>query len=213
MIQNTRNVKIKMFTKTLFAFAFALCLLKPLTADAAVIAEDYPYTYEKLFASEDQGGWDYIFDAARYAAENPDVVAVIGNDPAALLNHYITTGHFEGRKGYGLSEDGASNNYAITPDASATSYMRTIEFIDTHITDNMTQLQKFQIIWDYLLDENNRIDMNVTFSDRNNMINLDLCLEAVGIEYEHKGIGYYSSQMQVWLDGAAYDIHVAWADQ
>ncbi len=209
-------MKIKMFTKTLFTLAFALCLVKPLTADAAVIAEDYPYTYEKLFASEDVGGWDYIFDTARYAAENPDVVAVLGNDPAVLFNHYITTGHLEGRKGYALSENYIDlyGNRAIEPTAAGTSCLRTLEFIDTHITEDMTQLQKFQIIWDYLLDRNNRTDMAAGCGQDDSTVLLDVCLDAVGIECKSKGKpGCFSTQMQVWLDGIPYDIHVAWADE
>ncbi len=198
-------MKIKMFTKTLFTLAFALCLVKPLTADAAVIAEDYPYTYEKLFASEDVGGWDYIFDTARYAAENPDVVAVLGNDPAVLFNHYITTGHLEGRKGYMLFR-----GYDGTIEPSDAFFLRVIEFVDTHITEDMTQLQKFQIIWDYLLDENNRMDIDTEF-DIGSFIT---CLDAVGIEHEGKGKpGHFATQLQVWLDGIPYDINAAWANE
>lgn len=37
------------------------------------------------------------FDAAFYAKKYPDVVAVLGNDPAALYNHYVTYGIKEGR--------------------------------------------------------------------------------------------------------------------
>ncbi len=37
------------------------------------------------------------FDAAFYAAAYPDVAAVFGNDPQALLNHYLTYGIKEGR--------------------------------------------------------------------------------------------------------------------
>lgn len=40
-----------------------------------------------------------IFDAVYYAAQNPDVVAVIGNDPTALYTHFITVGINEGRSG------------------------------------------------------------------------------------------------------------------
>lgn len=39
----------------------------------------------------------YDFDPNYYARKYPDVVAVIGNDPAALLNHYNTSGITEGR--------------------------------------------------------------------------------------------------------------------
>lgn len=38
------------------------------------------------------------FDAAYYAAQNPDVVAAIGNNPAALELHYNTFGIREGRR-------------------------------------------------------------------------------------------------------------------
>ncbi len=37
------------------------------------------------------------FDANFYAKKYPDVVAVVGNDPAALYNHYVTYGAKEGR--------------------------------------------------------------------------------------------------------------------
>jgi len=38
-----------------------------------------------------------VFDAKYYAEKNPDVVAVVGSDSAALLNHYVTSGIYEGR--------------------------------------------------------------------------------------------------------------------
>ena len=38
-----------------------------------------------------------VFDAEYYAATYPDVVAVLGDDEAVLLNHYLTCGIFEGR--------------------------------------------------------------------------------------------------------------------
>lgn len=37
------------------------------------------------------------FDPAYYAASYPDVAAVLGTDPQALLNHYLTCGIYEGR--------------------------------------------------------------------------------------------------------------------
>ena len=39
------------------------------------------------------------FDAAYYAAMNPDVVAIYGTDMLSLYTHYITTGIYEGRSG------------------------------------------------------------------------------------------------------------------
>ena len=38
-----------------------------------------------------------VFDAKYYAQKNPDVVAVVGNDAAALLKHYMNSGIYEGR--------------------------------------------------------------------------------------------------------------------
>jgi hypothetical protein len=38
-----------------------------------------------------------VFDAEYYAKQYPDVVAVLGNDPAKLLNHYVKNGVKEGR--------------------------------------------------------------------------------------------------------------------
>ncbi|SFI25078.1 hypothetical protein SAMN04487830_1347 [Pseudobutyrivibrio sp. OR37] len=40
------------------------------------------------------------FDSARYAAENPDVAAVVGTNHDALWNHFSKTGIYEGRMGY-----------------------------------------------------------------------------------------------------------------
>lgn len=38
-----------------------------------------------------------MFNASYYAAMNPDIIALIGNDPAALFKHYMTYGILEGR--------------------------------------------------------------------------------------------------------------------
>ncbi len=39
-----------------------------------------------------------VFDAAYYAAANPDVAAVLGTDAATLAQHYVNSGKAEGRK-------------------------------------------------------------------------------------------------------------------
>ena len=41
-----------------------------------------------------------VFDADYYAANNPDVVAVLGTDKTILYNHYLTSGIREGRLPY-----------------------------------------------------------------------------------------------------------------
>lgn len=40
-----------------------------------------------------------IFNAAFYAMANPDIAQVIGIDPAALYQHFVTSGMAEGRQG------------------------------------------------------------------------------------------------------------------
>ena len=40
-----------------------------------------------------------IFNAAFYAMANPDIAQVIGTDPAALYQHFVTSGMAEGRLG------------------------------------------------------------------------------------------------------------------
>ena len=45
-------------------------------------------------------GTDIIFDSDYYAANNLDVVAVLGTDKNVLLQHYIAFGQYEGRVPY-----------------------------------------------------------------------------------------------------------------
>ena len=49
-----------------------------------------------------------IFDAEYYAANNPDVVAVMGNSAQALYQHYLLCGKIEGRQPYNPSTDPAA---------------------------------------------------------------------------------------------------------
>ena len=58
-----------------------------------------------LAAPETVPGTDLIFDSEYYAANNPDVVAILGTDTDALLQHYISFGASEGRLPYAPSQD------------------------------------------------------------------------------------------------------------
>ena len=49
-----------------------------------------------------------IFDAVYYAQNNPDVVAVFGNDTDMLYQHYVLSGKAEGRQAYHPAEDVAA---------------------------------------------------------------------------------------------------------
>lgn len=51
-----------------------------------------------------------MFDAEYYATNNPDVVAVLGNDEKALYNHYINSGKNEGRKPFAEETEVGSIN-------------------------------------------------------------------------------------------------------
>lgn len=51
-----------------------------------------------VFAAPKQMADGTMFDAEYYAANNPDIVAVLGNEEKALYNHYVNYGKNEGRK-------------------------------------------------------------------------------------------------------------------
>ncbi len=68
------------------------------------MALDNPYLLNKPVATvtaTTYNGRDYskVFDATYYAAHNPDVAAVLGNNPAELLRHFVENGMNEGRRG------------------------------------------------------------------------------------------------------------------
>ena len=58
-----------------------------------------------------------VFDAEYYAANNPDVVAALGNDENALLQHYINSGMTEGRLGIDPASD--IHTKTVTPSAES----------------------------------------------------------------------------------------------
>lgn len=51
-----------------------------------------------VFATPKQMSDGTVFDVEYYATNNPDVVAALGTDEAALYGHYINNGKNEGRK-------------------------------------------------------------------------------------------------------------------
>lgn len=52
-----------------------------------------------IAANETPADYSPVFDANYYYNTYPDLQQNIGNDPAALLNHFVTTGMKEGRNG------------------------------------------------------------------------------------------------------------------
>ena len=53
---------------------------------------------EQSILDKDPSFWAPVFDAEYYAANNKDVAAEVGTDPAALLKHFINMGTFQGRQ-------------------------------------------------------------------------------------------------------------------
>jgi hypothetical protein len=78
-----------------------------------------------------------VFDAEYYAKTYPDVVKVLGNDPAKLLNHYIKNGIKEGRD---ASATFNVSFYALTnPDLSAAFGENMGAYINHYLTHGMTE--------------------------------------------------------------------------
>ncbi len=69
-------------------------------AEEAASKDKTGYPFVKISAAsflKDFGENGYRFDSARYAADYPDVAAVVGTSQEALWNHYKTVGIYEGR--------------------------------------------------------------------------------------------------------------------
>lgn len=79
------------------------------------------------------------FDAAAYAAANPDVAATLGTDATVLLQHYLTIGYREGRLASGLNP---------LTDSKCKAYL-----IAHQITlPSMTDLEKIKIVHDWIIN-------------------------------------------------------------
>lgn len=61
-----------------------------------VVPQPDPTVIQPALPAVDYGP---VFDAAFYAAANPDVAALYGTDEALLLQHFLTAGMQEGRQG------------------------------------------------------------------------------------------------------------------
>ena len=90
------------------------------------IALDNPYLLNKPVATvtaTTYNGRDYsrVFDATYYAANNPDVAAILGNNPAELLRHFVENGMNEGKRGNGTFDPIA---YAAHLDAQVLAEMK-----------------------------------------------------------------------------------------
>lgn len=157
------------------------------------------------------------FDAARYASENPDVVAALGTDPYTLLMHYKNNGYLEGRQVY-------------STDPRIQGVLDACNVADNITNSSMSDMQKVLAIHDWMCYN---LTYDYTYSKYSylNAISegtavcqgyaelFDLFMHIVGIEskivtgYGTNGI---QSGLHAWnevvIDGVAYAIDVTWDD-
>ncbi len=192
---------------------------------SSIFDDDYTYyVYDfntGTYRQESQVRSGYYFDAAAYAAANPDVAAILGNDPAVLYAHYVNYGCAEGRKAYGTSGE-------------INAKMLVFDVIDEIITPNMTDLQKIKTVHDYIVNST-YYDVvnyyagtvpNVSYTIEGVMVNhravcdgysktFEFFMDALGIECERiKGTANGGSHAwnRVKVDGVWYYIDVTWDD-
>ena len=167
----------------------------------------------------------YYFDSARYAAENPDVVAIFGTDPSVLFQHYVSFGSVEGRKAYAT-------------DSNVNAKLLIFDVIDSIITPGMTDYDKIRAVHDWIV-ENTYYDVvnyyagtvpNESYNVEGVMVNhravcdgysktFECFMDALGIECERitgTANNGSTSGSHAWnrvrLNGEWYYIDVTWDD-
>ena len=84
------------------------------------------------------------FNAAQYAIDNPDVAAVLGNDPAVLWAHYLNNGFAEGRQVH-------------ANDLNKEAELILIDTVNSITNPAMTDTEKIKACHDWLV---NKMDYN-----------------------------------------------------
>ena len=148
------------------------------------------------------------FDAAYYAAQYPDVAAVCGNDEGALLRHYLDHGIDEGRK---PSADGIAGDdeLSLTEAQFAQAYQEALKVVTPlALMSREDQLYGIASALRAVVD-----DGSMAYSMEANHYNdpygyfvlrtascagcaraTALCLDILGIPYEHVNENQYSHQ-------------------
>ena len=94
-----------------------------------------PYCYD------DHG----LFDAEKYANDNPDLLQIYGYDREKLWQHYKTLGVYEGRRAYALNDE-------------ANAALLIIDVAEQITNANMTSEQKVKAVHDWII-------MNISFDN------------------------------------------------
>lgn len=161
------------------------------------------------------------FDARQYAVDNPDVVAVYGNDKDALWSHYISVGKTENRKAF-------FGEYDID------LLTKTYEIVDSITDSSMGDREKVKIVHDWLCrnvayDPGNYSAGKYPSSDytmegpifeakavcRGYAETFQWMMELCGVECDivtGKANGGSHAWNQVKVDGKWYNIDVTWDD-
>lgn len=79
-----------------------------------------------------------IFDASRYAAENPDVVAAKGTGKKALFDHYMRCGQYEGRQ-------------AWSTDSKTNAKLKAYDVVASVTNGSMSEYERIRAVHDWLV--------------------------------------------------------------
>ena len=80
-----------------------------------------------------------LFDAQRYAADNPDIAARVGTSKTALWNHYKNYGVYEGRRAYATTQNGNAK-------------LAVIDIVSQLTNVTMSERDKVKVIHDWIVN-------------------------------------------------------------
>lgn len=80
-----------------------------------------------------------LFDARRYAADNPDIAARVGTSKTALWNHYKNYGVYEGRRAYATTQNGNAK-------------LAVIDIVSQLTNVTMSERDKVKVIHDWIVN-------------------------------------------------------------
>lgn len=162
---------------------------------------------------------EWNFDGARYAADYPDVAAVVGMDSSALLKHYKEIGYYEGRVAYAT-------------DNNTNAKLKVYDVANQITNDEMSDEAKVRVVHDWIVNNTTygKADRNSCYSVEGPMLyGLAVCqgyaetfkafMDVLGIDskviigraYNGQNTGGHAWN-RVCLNGTWYNIDVTWDD-
>ena len=106
------------------------------------------------------------FDAEYYAANNPDVVAILGTDTNALYTHYCLFGASEGRLPYGSDVVPLVKQSNVTENLSEArivyaqneNIVKAIDYLNTIVDDSMSEREIVTVLHDDICNKTEYCD-------------------------------------------------------